>query len=150
MHQLYRIVHVIVSGWLWPIWTWTQKHHWGWKIPYVAVACRIQKLFSHVFWMHHCIWSAISLNFCMGRPRGRQAGVCVQFNMPEAHNEKQTVHKKHKMMTSFLHGMQPICALSFLAMFTNTKRLHTFSGELRTGSTWKQQRWCRISTAFVT
>ena len=45
------------------------------EIPHVAVTCRIEKLFSHVFWMHHCIWTAISLNFCTGRPRGRQAGV---------------------------------------------------------------------------
>ena len=34
------------------------------RTAYVAVSCRNQRLFRHVFQLHCCVWSAISLNFC--------------------------------------------------------------------------------------
>ena len=64
-------------------------------------------LFTFLMFFKSCsIWiGAWSLHqYC------RQAGVysliCQKLIM-----KKQSVHKKHKMMTRFLHGMQPICGL---------------------------------------
>ena len=36
-------------------------------IPCVAVPCKSQRLFCCIFWLHHCVWSAVSLNFHYNR-----------------------------------------------------------------------------------